>query len=174
MSHMSRSTTDLAQNVSKATAKLARNNSSLFTNPNAPLKRPSLFSRPSQLSQNSSNSLTRPALNSSVSPRNYISNDSDTDDDNEPEEVGSNGSKISYKDRISSSTSIVRGFAPSSVSIAAVTRPNKSSVSFASSAELLGEPSSSSSSPPPISVAKAAVEVLLKIRPLLLRRERLE
>lgn len=137
MVHMSQSTTDLAQNVSKATAKLARNNSSLFTNPNAPLKQPSLFSRPNHVSQTSTNNFTRTSLTKSAPPRNYSSDDSDTEDDNDLDGVGSAGHRLTQKDRNSSLTSIVRGFAPSSVSIAAVPRPNKSTVSFASSAEYL-------------------------------------
>lgn len=131
---MSRLTNNLATksagNLSQARASgIQRTTSSLF--PNAPAKRPSLFSSSNQPSQEPSQKLAKnPSKDSSEE---YSNSDTDADSSSSDfEGIDSNGSKLTYKHRTSTSTSIVRGFSPSSVSVAAISKGNRSSTQLPS------------------------------------------
>ena len=152
MTHLTtKSSSNIAQPISNA--KLLRTNSSLFQNREV-TKRPSLFSQPSQLSKqlpqeaSKSNISERLANQKASTSKQSLSeysdidssdhNDaSDTDADSESgsdfEGIDSNGSRLTYKNRTSTSTSIVRGFSPSSISVSAIPKGSRSSVQLSSS-----------------------------------------
>lgn len=128
---------------------MQRTTSSLFPKA-APTKRPSLFSSTNlQAQQQQQQKPREPArqnlkigLQHSRSSLNEFST-SDTDEDSSGsdfEGIDSNGSKLTYRHRTSTSTSIVRGFSPTSVSVSAIPK------SFRSSTQVR---STNSSKPPP-------------------------
>lgn len=152
MAHLA--TKSLANLAQLPPDKLQRTTSSFLPASRESTRRPSLFSRTSQLSHNlaSSTKPDKPTTKDQLIPGDssdeYSDSDSSgTDADAEVEAgadsdsgsgsdfegIDSNGSRLTYKHRTSTSTSIVRGFTPSTISISAMPKASSSAAQLNSS-----------------------------------------
>lgn len=109
---------------------IQRNTSSLFSVKES--AKPSLFSRSSMPSKK--NSLKSNHASPSLAPKESSDDFSCSDDSDDSESgsyfegIDSNGSRLTFKHRASTSTSIVRGFSPSVVSVSTIPKSSRSSV----------------------------------------------